>query len=73
MFCIICIMVGFCKTWFKKDASAPPPSIPPKSAEPNPPRPAEPNPPRPPLVGLLVAGAGLAAPCAAPAVDLVVR
>jgi hypothetical protein len=65
MFCIICIMVGFCKTWFKKDASEPPPSIFPKSAEP--------NPPRPPLAALLAAGAGLAAPCAAPAVDLVLR
>uniref|UniRef100_A0A0E0R1Z2 Uncharacterized protein n=1 Tax=Oryza rufipogon TaxID=4529 RepID=A0A0E0R1Z2_ORYRU len=39
IFCIICIITGFCNIWLKEEESGEPPSKLPKSAEPNPPRP----------------------------------
>lgn len=74
MFCIICIIAGFCSIWLKREASGGPPSILPKSAEPNPPRPpAAPVlafPPRPPSRLLKSAEPGPPRPPVAPALVL---
>lgn len=47
MLCIICIIAGFCNIWLIKETSGEPPSILPKSGEPNPPKP-----PAAPVLGL---------------------